>query len=94
MVIASLKRLMAVRQRCWKRKRIALISVPAWPMPIHQTKLVMSKAQPTGMLFQAPILHQGDGDRQGQRAAPGHGDGEREQPALSGAPRRAPGGCW
>ena len=24
--------------------------VPAWPMPIHQTKLMMSKPQPTGML--------------------------------------------
>ena len=28
---------------------MAEMSVPAWPMPIHQTKLVMSKAQPTGM---------------------------------------------
>ena len=27
------------------------MSVPAWPMPIHQTKLVMSNAQPTGMLL-------------------------------------------
>jgi hypothetical protein len=35
---------MEVRHRCWKRRRIALMSVPAWPMPIHQTKLVMSKA--------------------------------------------------
>ena len=26
------------------------MSVPAWPMPIHQTKLRMSKPQPTGML--------------------------------------------
>ena len=32
------------------------MSVPAWPMPIHQTKLVMSKAQPTGMLLpQTPM---------------------------------------
>ena len=30
---------------------MALISVPAWPIPIHQTKLVMPKAQPTGMLL-------------------------------------------
>src|SRR5512138_1769202 len=41
-VIASAKRLMEVRHFCWKRRRIALMSVPAWPMPIHQTKLVMS----------------------------------------------------
>ena len=25
------------------------MSVPAWPMPIHQTKLTMSMPQPTGM---------------------------------------------
>ena len=45
MVIASAKRLMLVRHFCRKRKRTALMSVPAWPMPIHQTKLVMSQAQ-------------------------------------------------
>ena len=27
------------------------MSVPAWPMPIHQTKLMMSNAQPTGTLL-------------------------------------------
>jgi hypothetical protein len=27
------------------------MSVPAWPMPIHQTKLMMSKPQPTGWLL-------------------------------------------
>ena len=30
---------------------MAEMSVPAWPMPIHQTKLMMSKAQPTGTLL-------------------------------------------
>ena len=44
-VIASAKRLMAVRHFCRKMKRMALMSVPAWPMPTHQTKLVMSQAQ-------------------------------------------------
>ena len=44
-VIASAKRLMAVRHFCRNRKRMALMSVPAWPMPIHQTKFVMSHAQ-------------------------------------------------
>ena len=63
---------------------MALISVPAWPMPIHQTKLVMSKAQPTGMLLpQAPMpSDQGDGDRQEQRAGASERDGEGQQPAL------------
>ena len=50
-VMASAKRLIDVRH-CWRsRSRMAEISVPAWPMPIHHTKLVMSKAQPTGMLL-------------------------------------------
>ena len=44
-VIASAKRLMAVRHRWRKMKRMALMSVPAWPMPTHQTKFVMSHAQ-------------------------------------------------
>ena len=44
-VIASAKRLIAVRHFWRKRKRMALISVPAWPMPIQQTKFVMSQAQ-------------------------------------------------
>ena len=36
----------------WRvRKRIAEISVPAWPIPIQKTKLVMSHAQPTGMVI-------------------------------------------
>ena len=55
-VIASAKRLIDVRHFCWNSSRIAEISVPAWPMPIHQTKLMMPNAQPTGMLLpQAPM---------------------------------------
>ena len=55
-VIASAKRLIEVRHFCWKSRRMAEISVPAWPMPIHQTKLMMPKAQPTGMLLpQTPM---------------------------------------
>ncbi len=50
-VIASAKRLMDVRH-CWcRRRRIAEISVPACPIPIHQTKLMMSKPQATGTLI-------------------------------------------
>jgi hypothetical protein len=30
---------------------MAEISVPAWPMPIHQTKLTMANPQPMGMLI-------------------------------------------
>ena len=50
-VIASANRLIDVRHCCRKSSRIAEISVPAWPIPIHQTKLMMSNAQPTGMLL-------------------------------------------
>jgi hypothetical protein len=50
-VIASAKRLIEVRQFCRNRKRIAEISVPAWPMPTQNTKLTMSKPQPTGLLL-------------------------------------------
>src|SRR5262245_2907652 len=50
-VIASAKRLIELRHDCLSRSRIAEISVPACPIPIHQTKLMMSNAQPTGMLF-------------------------------------------
>ncbi len=35
---------------------MAEISVPAWPIPIQKTKLVMSNAQPTVLLSpQVPI---------------------------------------
>jgi hypothetical protein len=44
-VIASAKRLIAVRHFWRNKKRTALMSVPAWPMSIHQTKFVMSQAQ-------------------------------------------------
>src|SRR5438105_15687291 len=48
-VIASENRLMLVRHFCRNRNRMAEISVPAWPMPIQNTKLVMSNAQFTGL---------------------------------------------
>ena len=55
-VIASAKRLIDMRHFCRKSSRIAEISVPAWPMPIHQTKLMMAKPQPTGTLTpQIPV---------------------------------------
>ena len=64
-VIASAKRLIDVRHVCFSSSRIAEISVPAWPMPIHQTKLMMSKAQPTGMLL--PQMPMPFDDQVGQR---------------------------
>ena len=48
MVIASAARLMDVRQRWRNRKRIAEMSVPAWPIPIHQTKLMIAQPHMTG----------------------------------------------
>src|ERR1700744_2053877 len=50
-VMASENRLMDVRQSCFKRNKTAEISVPAWPIPIHQTKLMMAKPQAMGMLI-------------------------------------------
>ncbi len=50
-VMASAKRLMELRQPCLKSSRMAEISVPAWPMPIHQTKLMMANPQATGCVM-------------------------------------------
>src|SRR5688572_10519786 len=59
MVIASAARLIDVRQVWRKRKRIAEMSVPACPIPIQNTKFVMSHDQPTGTLRpQMPIPSQ------------------------------------
>src|SRR5215212_7879545 len=46
-VMASAARLMLTRQVCRVRYSTAEIRVPAWPRPIHHTKLVMSHAQHT-----------------------------------------------
>ncbi len=67
---------------------MAEISVPAWPMPIHQTKLMMAKPQATGMLMpQMPTPA-----RTSPRDAPGRRscsrrEGDRESPIepLTGA---------
>ncbi len=48
-VMASEKRLIDVRQSCLSSSRIAEISVPAWPIPIHQTKLTMANPQAMGI---------------------------------------------
>ena len=49
-VMASAKRLMELRQLWRSNKRMAEMRVPAWPMPIHQTKLTMANPQPMGMV--------------------------------------------
>src|SRR5438045_1804385 len=38
-VMASAKRLIEFRHDCRSKRKMAEISVPAWPIPIHQTKL-------------------------------------------------------
>src|ERR1035437_6060793 len=50
-VIASAERLIDVLHFWRNRNRIAEISVPAWPIPIQNTKFVMSHAHPMGRLL-------------------------------------------
>ena len=54
--MASAERLIAIRHFCLNRRSTAEIRVPACPIPTHQTKFVISQAQPT-VLFrpQVPI---------------------------------------
>ena len=49
-VMASAKRLIELRHDCRSRSRMAEISVPACPIPIHHTKLTMANPQPMGMV--------------------------------------------
>ena len=72
-----------MRHCCLKSSRIAEISVPAWPMPIHQTKLMMSNAHPTGTLLPQmpmPLMHQ-VAERHLQHAGTGQGDEQEADPA-------------
>src|SRR5664279_5797573 len=50
-VMASAKRLIELRHDWLSSNRIAEISVPAWPIPIHQTKLVIANPHITGFLM-------------------------------------------
>ncbi len=47
-VMTSAQRVTGRRHSALTRRRIAEMSVPAWLMPIQNTKFVMSKAQNTG----------------------------------------------
>ena len=49
-VMASAKRLIELRQDCRNNSRMAEISVPACPIPIHHTKFTMAKPHPIGMV--------------------------------------------
>src|ERR1035437_4948284 len=51
MVIASAKRLIELRHVCLNNSRMAEISVPAWPIPIHHTKLMMAKPHAPGIVM-------------------------------------------
>ena len=48
-VMASANRLMELRHLWFSSNRMAEISVPAWPIPIHHTKFVMAKPHITGV---------------------------------------------
>src|SRR3954466_9768785 len=50
-VMASAARLIEVRHFCRSRHKMAEMSVPAWPIPIQNTKLTMSHAQLTGFAW-------------------------------------------
>ena len=54
--MASVKRLMELRHFWKTSRRMAEMNVPAWPMPIHQTKLIMANPHATGTLMpQMPV---------------------------------------
>src|SRR5258708_29185685 len=50
-VMASAAGLVAVLHGGRRRRRMAMMSVPAWPIPTKNTKFVMSQAQTTGCMF-------------------------------------------
>src|SRR5215467_3694260 len=50
-VMASAKRLMELRHGCRNKRKMAEMSVPAWPIPIHHTKLTIANPHPMGMLM-------------------------------------------
>ena len=87
--MASAKRLMELRHDCRSNNRMAEISVPAWPIPIHHTKLTMANPQPTGN------VHAPDTDAPDEQVADGvehaHGQQERQAEAEYPAIRDRPG---
>src|ERR1700679_4023039 len=49
-VIASANRLIEFRHVCLNSSKIAEISVPAWPIPIHHTKLMIANPHAPGIV--------------------------------------------
>ncbi len=86
-VMASAKRLMEVRHCCRSSRRIAEISVPAWPIPIHQTKLMIAKPHPIGAL-NSPNPH-ADREEIGDGVQEQHHQRERSGEAQNPPLRRA-----
>ena len=85
-VMASAKRLIELRH-CWlSSSRMAEISVPAWPIPIHQTKLVMSQAHivgPRRPQIPRPLVNKSAHRQQEQQQQP-HGHREACPPEQYG----------
>src|SRR6266498_10144 len=55
-VIASAKRLIEFRHDWFSSSRMAEMSVPAWPIPIHHTKFVIANPHITGLRMpQIPV---------------------------------------
>ena len=82
--MASAKRLIELRHDCRSRRRMAEIRVPAWPIPIHQTKLTMAKPQPMGIVTpQMPTpLSEKVGDGEQQHHGQQEGDAKADEPAV------------
>src|ERR1051325_4585038 len=84
--MASAKRLIEVRQRWRSSSRVAEISVPAWPIPIHQTKLTVGKPHPIRRWAHPPadrLVHTPDSDARHEKLA------DREQQDHEEAERDA-----
>ena len=73
---------------------MAEISVPAWPMPIQKTKLVMSKAQATGHVVAPHADAGGDqvADQQEENDGPVADEGEGHVPGPAAAAAARPRG--
>ena len=82
--MASAKRLMELRQVCRSSSRMAEISVPAWPIPIHQTKLTMAKPHAHGNVDapDADALEEQIPDGEKQHHHQREGDAKTEEPPI------------
>ena len=85
-VMASAKRLIELRQDCRSNSRMAEISVPAWPMPIHQTKLTIANPQPIGIVDapDAGAFDEQIADREQHHHREQEGDAKADEPAVGG----------